>query len=92
MSQGANMLKEAFKIVEERGKTYGPMKENMTRTAKLWSVMLGVEVTAAQVATCLIQLKMARLVETPGHVDSVLDVAGYAAVLRECMDSADDQL
>ena len=83
------MLKEAFKTVEERGKTYGPAKENMTRTAKLWSVMLGVEVTAIQVATCLIQLKMARLVETPGHVDSVLDVAGYAAVLRECMEDSD---
>jgi len=32
---------------------------------------------------CLIDLKLARLAHDPSHQDSILDVAGYAAVLQE---------
>jgi hypothetical protein len=32
---------------------------------------------------CLIDLKLARLARPPKHLDSQVDVAGYAAVLRE---------
>ena len=39
--------------------------------------------TPAQVALCLIDLKMARLVHAPNPLDSIVDVAGYAACLRE---------
>ena len=85
MSQGAKMLKEAFNTIEERGKTYGPAKVNMERTAALWEKILGVGVSPEKVALCLIQLTVARLIETPGHVDSILDIAGYAAVYRECI-------
>jgi len=45
--------------------------------------VLGAKVTAAQVALCLIDLKMARLAHDPKHLDSIVDVAGYAACLRE---------
>jgi hypothetical protein len=31
----------------------------------------------------LIDLKVARLAGDPKHLDSIVDVAGYAAVLRE---------
>jgi hypothetical protein len=44
---------------------------------------LGVEVSPAQVALCLIDLKLARLIRDPSHLDSIADVAGYAACLRE---------
>ena len=36
-----------------------------------------------QVGLCLIDLKLARLVNDPKHLDSLVDVAGYAACLRE---------
>ena len=45
--------------------------------------MLGIDVTPAQVALCLIDLKLARLTRDPSHLDSIVDVAGYAACLRE---------
>ena len=38
---------------------------------------------ATQVALCLIDLKLARLAHQPDHLDSMVDIAGYAAVLRE---------
>jgi len=44
---------------------------------------LGTPVTPAQVALCMIDLKLVRLAYDPGHVDSVVDVIGYAALLRE---------
>ena len=45
--------------------------------------VLGTKVTAAQVALCLCDLKLARLTVDPGHLDSLVDVAGYAAIVRE---------
>ena len=77
------MLLDAARIVKERGEVYGDAATNMATTARLWSVVLGVDVTSEQVALCLIQLKVARLLVTPSHADSVADIAGYAAVLHE---------
>jgi hypothetical protein len=81
---GYDMLREAGRVIKDRGESYGPMHENMDRIAKMWAVLLGTPVTPSQVAMCMIAVKLARLVETPQHQDSVTDIAGYAAVLREC--------
>ena len=51
--------------------------------AKRWSLTLGTQVSPAQVVLCLVDLKVARLARDPKHLDSMVDVAGYAAVLRE---------
>ena len=53
------------------------------QAAARWSQVIGTEVTATQVGLCLIDLKLARLVNDPKHLDSLVDVAGYAACLRE---------
>lgn len=79
-----NVLQKAQLTVASRGKDYGTPLVNHTRIAKIWSVILGVEVTPEQVMLCMIGTKMTRLVETPGHPDSILDIAGYAW----CMDDA----
>jgi len=34
---------------------------------------------------CFIDLKLARLAQDPTHQDSIVDVAGYAAVLQEAV-------
>jgi len=83
MSKGSDMLMDAARTIAERGRVYGDAAANMAKTAQLWSAVLGVDVTGAQVALCLIQLKVARLLVTPDHSDSAVDIAGYAAVLRE---------
>jgi len=48
--------------------------------------VLGVEVTPAQVITCLTDLKVARLTHDPRHLDSITDIAGYAGSLAEVLD------
>lgn len=78
-----NVLERANEIVQERGKSYGHPYDDFTRTAKLWSAILGVEVTADQVIKCMICVKLSRLSATPHHQDSIDDVAGYDWCLDE---------
>jgi hypothetical protein len=77
------LLKQAAAVVANRRETYGDPRTSMEAIAKRWSLTLGHTVTPAQVALCLIDLKLARLVHDPTHLDSMVDVAGYAACLRE---------
>jgi hypothetical protein len=55
----------------------------MAVVARRWSITLGRPITPAEVVLCLIDLKLARLGHDPKHQDSILDIAGYAAVLQE---------
>jgi len=86
MSKGSDMLAKAAATIVERGAVYGDPKTNMEETAALWAVILGIDVTPQQVAACMIAVKLSRLIRTPNHEDSVLDIAGYAAVLRDCQE------
>jgi hypothetical protein len=81
--RGEAMLRQAASVVAHRRKTYGDPCASMTAIAQRWSITLGRNVTPQQVALCLIDLKLARLAHNPKHKDSILDIAGYAAVLLE---------
>ena len=75
-------------LVAERGRAYGHPRPNHERIAALWQPILGVEVTPEQVALCMVQVKVSRLVQTPGHPDSIDDIAGYAECYRQIVDGA----
>ena len=82
-----SILSEATAAVfGERQQKYGHPRDNMQRTADLlngYFAAKGVEFRASadDIPVMMILLKLARLVETPGHRDSIVDVAGYAEVL-----------
>lgn len=80
---GETMLRHAASVVAERREIYGEPAAAMATVARRWSITLGRPVTPAEVVLCLIDLKLARLGHDPRHQDSVLDIAGYAAVLQE---------
>ena len=80
---GDGILKHAAAILAERTKTYGAPDKVMAAIAARWSLTLGHPVTSAEVVLCMIDLKLTRLARDPGHQDSILDIAGYAAVLHE---------
>jgi hypothetical protein len=71
---------EARGIVRDgdRQKEYGHPRDDWTRTAKIWSGILGIEVTPEQAMLCMIGTKISRLVHTPQHHDSKVDIIGYA--------------
>ena len=80
---GEMMLRQAANVVANRRRAYGDPATSMAVVARRWSITLGQTITPAQVALCLIYLKLARLAHDPSHLDSMVDIAGYAAVLRE---------
>ena len=69
--------------IAKRGEEYGDTLPLFTDIARRWSVALGFDISPAQVAICLIDLKLARLSQNPIHADSIRDIAGYAAILAE---------
>jgi hypothetical protein len=80
---GPELLEHAAGVVTRRRREYGEPVELFDHIARRWSLTLGTKVSPAQVALCLLDLKLARLTHDPKHLDSQVDVAGYAAVLRE---------
>ena len=80
---GAMLLQHAAGVIEHREQAYGPADASFATIAARWSLVLGIPVSPAQVAVCLIDLKLARLTSDPAHLDSIIDVAGYAACLRQ---------
>lgn len=73
-----NILQQADEIINgERAKDYGPATENFQRIADLWGPIFGQAVTVEQVCLAMIQVKIARLRNSPDHRDSWLDIAGY---------------
>ena len=86
-----NVLKRANDVVAERGKVYGHPLKDFRRIALIWSGILGITVTPDRVAMCMMGVKMSRLVETPGHADSILDIAGYTWCLEQCFNGEKDE-
>lgn len=75
-------LEMAVTAVKQRHATYGSPKPNFDRITGLWNAYktpgMDVMFTAADVAIMMALVKVARLMETPDHVDSWVDIAGYA--------------
>ena len=67
----------------DREKNYGSALTNHQRIASLWSTFLQIDISPAQVAICMGLVKVARLIETPNHLDSFIDLAAYAAISGE---------
>lgn len=80
------IFEEAEVIVGgDRRQDYGDVRESFERIGKAWSAVLPCDVTAEQVALCMIGLKLVR--ESHAHKrDNVVDIAGYARCLEKMTD------
>lgn len=90
----ANILDEADKIIYgDREKTYGDPAKNLTMIGDLWEMYIchkfnvDVMLSPLDVANLMILLKVARLANTPEHRDSLVDVAGYAALQERVLNA-----
>jgi hypothetical protein len=80
---GPELLEHAAGLVTRRRREYGEPVEVFEHIARRWSLTLETRISPAQVVLCLIDLKLARLTRDPKHLDSIVDVAGYSALLSE---------
>lgn len=67
----------------DREDDYGTPQESLSGIAEEWSMELGVKVTPVQVARMMLRLKLRRSMQNPKHLDSWVDMAGYAAIGAE---------
>lgn len=75
-------LEEATRYVYgNRNNDYGHPAEDYARTAKMWSAILGIDITPQQAILCMIAVKLSRLTNDHTKRDSAVDVAGYAECL-----------
>lgn len=85
-----DVLQEARRIINgKRDTDYGTPENNFARIAALWTAYLEgkpggpLPITPQDTAQMMILLKVARLIATPGHRDSVVDLAGYAGTIEK---------
>jgi hypothetical protein len=77
-----NILEEANRLVHgDRQAAYGHPLDDFTKTATMWSAILGAPVTAEQVGLCMIAVKISRQCNAPKR-DNMTDAAGYAATVQ----------
>jgi hypothetical protein len=81
-------LQEAQRLVYgDRGAAYGHPLDDYTKTAALWSVILGTKVTPQQAILCMIAVKISRQMNKHKR-DNIVDIAGYA----ECLNRVEDEV
>ena len=64
-------------ILKERRKQWGDPRATHNAIAKLWSVIVGVEITGFQVSLMMALLKIWRIFINPKEEDSYRDSKGY---------------
>lgn len=76
----SDIIMKAEELINgDRNETYGDARESFGTIAKLWSVYLGVDVTAEQVAAMFVLMKISRQRKSK-HMDNWVDIIGYAAL------------
>lgn len=73
------LLKANEYIMGDRQENYGDPEKNFDRIATFWTDYLGIEIKTQDVAAMMILLKLARIQNNPAHLDSWIDICGYAA-------------
>ena len=79
-----DVLERAISLIHgQRAKDYGDAQASFQRMANLINPIVrnaDGNLSASDMAIVMIQVKIARLQESPDHVDSWTDIAGYAAL------------
>jgi len=70
-------------VTQERGEVYGSALHHFERCAKGGEMISACEDPAVRHALYQIWVKVCRLIESPDHLDSAIDIAGYARTI--CM-------
>jgi hypothetical protein len=90
MIKSDQLLDEAINAIQSRGLIYGHPFYNMERISKLVSSYLEHPVMPHDICIFNILQKISRLQESPGHWDSLVDIAAYAAVYAVVYDAETD--
>lgn len=76
----------ATDVTTKRGAVYGHPADNFKRIAALQALVAECPIPEVRHALDMICVKLARVVETPDHLDSYIDIAGYARTALMVLD------
>lgn len=74
------------KVTQERGAVYGHPADDFMRVRQMAGGIQDCPDPRIKHALYMILVKVARLAETPNHIDSVIDIAGYARTIAMILD------
>ena len=85
--KSACILLDAAETIRDRKDKYGNAQDNFTHIAAIWNEIFQTKIfDAEKVAIAMIGLKIARMKQTPGLRDSLIDICGYAALIEDLHD------
>lgn len=67
-------------VTGEKQNSYGHPLDDFTRAAKIWEAILGFQVSAEQVALCMVGVKISRQANA-AKLDNIVDGIGYFLTL-----------
>lgn len=83
-------IKYLHKVLVDRGVNYGRPRPNHQRMADLLNAYLNGRnpgpLSPEEMTIVMVLMKVARIMESPQHIDSYLDIAGYAICGLDCID------
>lgn len=94
-SRGALLEIAKSTITQDRNETYGGPEDSFALIAEFWDSYLArrptarAEITPGDVAAMMVLLKVARLCQSIDHIDSWIDIAGYAGCGGEVSDAVE---
>ena len=80
-----DVLRKAADTVEERRGSYGDTKKFFDSVAQHLN-FLGYHLTPVEIIDVLRTIKAHRLTDNPNHLDSLIDLVAYTAMLGEWLD------
>lgn len=96
-------LDKAFHALDQTKETllersrYGAVEDNFGHISQMGSMLTGQPMTKAQVCAFMIAVKLSRLSAKDkdnincNHVDSYIDIIGYAAIALELLDNGKEE-
>jgi hypothetical protein len=80
------LLEDAAHITgNERNAVYGEPVELHRHIARIFNAITGRDLTAAEIADVHMATKLARMIASPDHRDSHVDLMAYAGIRYECI-------
>ena len=84
------VLQSATDVMQDRGAIYGHPKINQDRIARRLSNLFDIPVQDYEACLSMVEVKLSRIQETPGHLDSYIDACAYLALACELKTEEDE--
>jgi hypothetical protein len=78
-------------VTQERGKDYGAPLQDFERVSEMALHLTSCPDPAIYHSMYMICVKLSRLVHSPHHLDSIIDIAGYARTMAMIIDEREEQ-